>query len=293
MPLTFGTSNCSIKYSIKKRPTFKLFAFKLPAFQSSALTLPAALSGLILLAGFNISQANELPAPVQALADQGWEIHGQFDAPGGLSGFGASAQGQEIAIYLTPDGEHAIVGTLTDHQGENLTEAQLDQHVRAVLEAETWQLLEDSHWIQDGSTEAPRVIYTFTDANCPYCQAFWKKTRPWVEAGEVQLRHIMVGILAPDSPAKAATLLAADDPSAALKRHEEGEAITASAQPRDIEEQVYTNNQLFDALGLYATPTSAFQREVANGVVRIDRIQGMPEDAQLIELMGSPAPETQ
>lgn len=251
----------------------------------------SALSGLLLFTGVSASQASELPAPVQALANQGWEIHDQFEAPGGLTGYGASTQGQEIAIYLTPDGEHAIVGTLMDSQGNNLTEAQLDEHVRAALEAETWQLLENSHWIQDGSPEAPRVIYTFTDANCTYCQAFWEQTRPWVDAGEVQLRHIMIGILASDSPGKAAVLLGADDPSAALKRQKEGEVITASAQPREIEEQVYTNNQLFEALGLYATPTSAFQRETPNGDLRIDRTQGMPDEAGLIEMMGGPTPD--
>lgn len=251
-------------------------------------------SGLFLLAGLwgsSVSYADDLPAPVQALADQGLEIHGQFDAPGGLRGYGASVQGQDIAIYLTPDGEHAIVGTLMDSAGNDLTEAQLDEHVRAPLEAETWQLLSESHWIQDGDVDAPRVIYTFTDPNCPYCRQLWQDTRPWVEAGDVQLRHIMVGILAPDSPGKAAALLGADNPAATLHAHKSGEnEIAASAQPREIEEQVYTNNQLFEELGLYATPTSAFQREAENGSVRIDRIQGMPSDERLIEMMGSEAP---
>ena len=135
-----------------------------------------------------------------------------------------------------------------------------------------------------------KIIYTFTDANCPYCRQLWQQTRPWVEAGEVQLRHIMVGILAPNSPALAATILGADDPSAALHRHSEGDELSPSAQPRDIEEQVYANNQLFEELGLYATPPSAFQREAEGGTVRIDRIQGLPSQERLIEMMGSEAP---
>lgn len=250
-------------------------------------------TGIFLLAGLwgtSISYADDLPAPVQALADQGLEIHGQFDAPGGLRGYGASVQGQDMAIYLTPDGEHAIVGTLMDGEGNDLTEAQLDEHVRAPLEAETWQLLGESHWIQDGDVNAPRVIYTFTDANCPYCRQLWQNVRPWVDAGDVQLRHVMVGILAPDSPGKAATILGADNPAAALHAHNHGDEVAASAQPREIEEQVYANNQLFEELGLYATPTSAFQREAENGTIRIDRIQGMPSDERLIEMMGSEAP---
>lgn len=252
------------------------------------------ISGFVLMAGLvgtSASVADELPAPIQALADQGLKIHGQFDAPGGLRGYGASVQGQDMAIYLTPDGEHAVMGTLMDSKGNDLTEAQLDEHVRAPLEAQTWQLLSESHWVQDGDVEAPRVIYTFTDANCPYCRQMWQDVRPWVEAGEVQLRHIMVGILAPDSPGKAAAILGADDPSATLHAHESGQQeIDASAQSREIEEQVYANNQLFEELGLYATPTSVFQRETESGSVRLDRIQGMPSDERLIEMMGSNAP---
>lgn len=236
------------------------------------------------------SVADELPAPVQALANQGLTIHGQFDAPGGIRGYGASVQGQDMAIYLTPDGEHAIIGTLMDSQGNDLTEAHLDEHVRVPLEAETWQSLEESHWIRDGDENAPRVIYTFTDANCPYCQQLWQEARPWVDAGDVQLRHIMVGILAPNSPAIAATILGADDPESALHHHSAGESVKATVQPREIEEQVYTNNQLFEELGLYATPTSAFQRETDDGNLRIDRIQGLPSEQRLIEMMGSEAP---
>ncbi|UYO73815.1 thiol:disulfide interchange protein DsbG [Halomonas qinghailakensis] len=251
------------------------------------------LSSLLLLTSIgatSVGHAEELPAPVQALANQGLTIHGQFEAPGGMRGYGASVQGQDMAIYLTPDGEHAVVGTLMDSQGNDLTEAQLDEHVRVPLEAQTWELLEESHWIQDGDKDAPRVIYTFTDANCPYCRQLWEQSRPWVEAGDVQLRHIMVGILAPNSPALAATLLGADDPSTALHNHSKGDSLSASAQPRDIEEQVYANNQLFEELGLYATPTSAFLRETDNGDVRIDRIQGLPSEERMIEMMGSEAP---
>lgn len=100
----------------------------------------------------------------------------------------------------------------------------------------------------------------------------------------------MVGILAADSPAKAATILAADNPSTALRDQKQGEEITPSAQPREYEEQVYANNQLFESLGLYATPTSAYQRNTDDGSVRIERVQGMPNKADLIKMMGSEAP---
>lgn len=226
------------------------------------------------------------PAPVQALTEQGLTIHGRFEAPDGLTGFAASYEGGEVAIYLTPGGEHAIVGTLVDAEGNDLSDAALEEWVRAPQDAERWDKLAASHWVVDGDDDAPRVLYTFTDPNCPYCKRFWEQTRPWVEAGEVQLRHILVGILAPDSPAKAAALLGAEDPPAALAAHSEGDIpIEAAAQPREIEDRVYRHNQLFDELGLLATPTT-FYRDGE----RVIRLEGVPDEAELVKAMGGPRP---
>ncbi|WFM72210.1 thiol:disulfide interchange protein DsbG [Halomonas sp. CKK8] len=245
-------------------------------------------AGLVTLSLTSALAAEEhWPAPVQALVDQGLEIHGEFAAPGGLSGYAASHRGREMAVYLTPDGDHAVVGTLLDAEGNDLSAAPLDKHVRSVQEAEVWQQLEESHWIQDGDPQAGRVIYTFTDPNCPYCARFHDQSRPWVEAGEVQLRHIMVGILKSDSPAKAAALLGAEDPAAALQAHQESDSgIDGSAQPREVEEQVYANNQLFEGLGLMATPTTYYRNEAG----RLEKVEGAPDAARLEAMMGSPRP---
>jgi len=226
------------------------------------------------------------PAPIQALTEQGLTVHGRFAAPGGLTGFAASYPGGDVAIYLTPDGEHAVVGTLVDAAGNDLSAAALEEQVRAPQDAALWDRLEASHWIVDGDAHAPRVLYTFTDPNCPYCKRFWEQTRPWVEAGQVQLRHILVGILAPDSPAKAAVLLGADDPGAALSAHSDGTApVTPSAQPREVEDRVYRNNQLFDELGLLATPTT-FYRDGH----RVQRLEGVPGEDDLVRALGSERP---
>ncbi|MGM0983702.1 MAG: thiol:disulfide interchange protein DsbG [Pseudomonadota bacterium] len=250
-----------------------------------SLSLTAGLVALSLTA--TLAADEHWPAPVQALVDQGLEIHGEFSAPGGLSGFAASHRGREMTVFLTPDGDHAVVGTLLDAQGNDLSAAPLDEHVRSGQEAEVWQRLEDSHWIQDGDPQAARVIYTFTDPNCPYCARFHEQSRPWVEAGEVQLRHIMVGILRNDSPAKAAALLGAEDPTAALQAHQESdEGIEGSAQSREIEEQVYANNQLFEMLGLMATPTSYYRNDEG----RLEKVEGAPNEERLEAMMGAPRP---
>lgn len=247
--------------------------------------LAATLAVLALPVAIPVAHAESWPAPVQALVDEGLEIHGEFEAPSGLTGYAASHQGREMTLFLTADGEHAIVGTLIDAEGNDLSEAPIDALIRAPQEEQIWQDLAQSHWIQDGDPEAPRVLYTFTDPNCPYCHQFWALARPWVEAGEVQLRHVMVGILRQDSPAKAAALLGAEDPEAALHRHSGGDSIAPAAQPREIEDQVYRNNQLFESLGLFATPTTVFRHDD-----RLDRVDGMPTEEKLLEMMGGEAP---
>ncbi|MCC5883108.1 MAG: thiol:disulfide interchange protein DsbG [Halomonas sp.] len=246
------------------------------AFRYSVLA-----TGLTVLACTPMAFADDWPAPINALSAEGLEIHGEFEAPGGLAGFAASHQGREMTVFVTADGQHAIVGTMIDAEGNDLSEGPLDELVRAPQEQEVWRQLEASHWIQDGQPDAPQVLYTFTDPNCPYCHQFWEQSRPWVEAGQVQLRHIMVGILQQDSPAKAASLLGAEDPEAALHDHSQGNAIAAAPQPRDIEDQIYRNNGLFDELGLYATPTTVYRHED-----RLQRVDGMPDEARLLEMMG-------
>ena len=89
----------------------------------------------------------------------------------------------------------------------------------------TWADLEHSQWIADGRDDAPRKVYVFMDANCRYCTKFWSDARPWVRSGKVQLRHIMVAVIAPTSAGKAATLMLDPDPARRLSSFEEAHAF--------------------------------------------------------------------
>ena len=114
----------------------------------------------------------------------------------------------------------------------------VEQRAVAAVGSDAWRQLETSHWIADGRTGA-RVVYVFTDLNCPYCNKLWSDARPWVNSGKVQLRHVIVGILTPTSPGKAAALLADKDPSATLAAYEGQNAFTvatalASGRPRPL-----------------------------------------------------------
>lgn len=144
-----------------------------------------------------------------------------------------------------------------------------------------WSLLQRSAWIADGSIGARRVVYVFTDPNCPYCNQFWAEARPWVQAGKVQLRHVLVGILTPESPGKAAALLSAPNPAVALAAYESGQVEStaralASGHPHPLSNQglqalavvpaalaarLEANARLMQALGLQATPAVVWRDE--------------------------------
>jgi thiol:disulfide interchange protein DsbG len=241
------------------------------------------------------------PAALKALEAQGVKIVGTFPSPGGLTAYAAYAGQQPVALYATPDGKHVIAGTMLDAEGKNVTRAALEQAVRAPMAAGAWKQLEASRWIADGKAGAPRTVYVFTDPNCPYCNKFWSDARPWVDAGKVQLRHVIVGILTPTSAGKAAALLADKNPSAALGAYERAHAAAnakslASGRPRPLDDgslkpldkvppavaaQLEANEKLMASLGFEATPAFAWQD--AKGQVQMRT--GAPE-SMLATILG-------
>lgn len=222
---------------------------------------------------------NDRPAVLQALEQQGVTVIGKFPSAGGLTAWAAHAGGQPVALYVTPDEKHVIAGTLLDAEGNDVNRAALQKAVNGKLLAGAWGSLQSSHWVRDGKAGAPRVVYVFTDPNCPYCNKFWADARPWVESGKVELRHVIVGILTPTSPGKAAAILAAKDPAAALEAYERGHAAAnattlATGRPRplddaglkplenipaDLRSKLASNQELMASLGLQATPAMVWR----------------------------------
>jgi thiol:disulfide interchange protein DsbG len=248
--------------------------------------LPYLLAGVSLLA-LPMVQAEDLPEAIKAVEARGAEVVGRFDAPGGLKGYAARYNGQGMALYLTPDGEHVLIGSLLDANGEDLTRGQLEKLVYEPLGKEMWTRMQDSSWIADGKADAPRIVYMFSDPNCPYCNMFWKQARPWVESGKVQLRHIMVGMLRADSAGKSAALLSAKNPQAALNEHEAaGKASKLKALekiPGELEEQLTANLMLMGELGAQATPAIFYVDDSG----RLQQHQGAPRPEALEEIIGS------
>jgi thiol:disulfide interchange protein DsbG len=249
----------------------------------------------------SIAAAQDRPTPLSALEKQGITIVGTFPSPGGLTAWAAYMGQQPVALYATPDGKHVIAGTLLDADGKDVNRAVLEKTVSKPMTDGVWGRLQTSHWVADGSAKAPRTVYVFTDPNCPYCNKLWSDVRPWVDAGKVQLRHVIVGILTPTSPGKAAALLADKNPAALLSAYERGQAAAsakamASGRPRPLSDdgmkplasippaiqgQLDTNEKIMADLGLRATPAVVWRD--AKGAVQMRT--GAP-DQTLAEIFG-------
>lgn len=245
--------------------------------------------------------APPLPATLQALQKQGLSVVGTFPSAGGMTAYAAHAGTEPVALYLTPDGKHVIAGTLFDATGKNLTSGELKRVLAQPMAEAVWSRLDKSHWIADGRKDAPRTVYVFTDPNCPYCNKLWADARPWVDAGKVQLRHVMVGILTPTSAGKAAALLGDKNPAAALDAHERANVTSiakalASGRPKplgddslkplavvpaELAAQVNANAALMASHGLQATPALVWKDD--QGAVQMR--QGAP-DSDLARIFG-------
>lgn len=233
--------------------------------------------------------ASDRPAALKALERQGVSIVGTFPAPGGLTAWAAYEGQRPIALYVTPDGKHVIAGTLLDAQAREVAQPALESAVSRSMTADVWRRLESSHWIEDGRKDAPRTVYVFTDPECPYCSKFWSDARPWVDSGQVKLRHVMVGVVKPSSAGKAAALLASSNPAEALAAYEGARSKQPrsagarlepmTAIPPDLQARIDANESLMASLGLRATPAMAWRD--AAGKVQM-RTGASPEALPLI-----------
>lgn len=239
------------------------------------------------LAAFSAPPSSQPPAAVQALEKKGVTIVGTFPAPGGLAAWAGYTGQHPVALYVTPDGKHVIAGTMFDADGKEVAQDGLEKAVRGPMAAGAWKQLEAAHWIQDGKADAPRTVYVFTDPNCPYCNKFWSDARPWVDSGKVVLRHVIVGMLTPTSPGKAAALLSDRNPSAALAAYERANASSnkenmqggrprpladdglkpLASIPSAVQAQLAVNERLMASLGLEATPAMVWRD--ASGAIQV------------------------
>lgn len=231
---------------------------------------------LISFGSYLVIAEQQEPEVIRYIKQQGVNIVDTFGTSAGLKGYAAEVQGQPMSIYLTDDEQYAVIGNLINAEGKDLGQQALYELISAPQNEKVWQKLEKAKWVLDGDKNAKQVIYTFTDPFCPYCQRFRETADPYIAAGDVQVRHIIVGILQEDSRKKAASILGAESPEDALQQHTQ-HSDTQSAKLNETASTngsmlVDENNLLMEQLGFMATPTSVYKDK--KGYVQL--IEGMP-----------------
>ena len=216
---------------------------------------------------------------------QGLKFHDTFEVQGDIQGYALSYGGEPIAAYVPFGADYAIVGKLIDSLGNDVMEGKVQSIVLGPILEKAWERFEDTRYVVDGEDDASHVVYTITDPNCPYCNALWKNSRSLVEQGELQLRHILVGVLSEDSVRKAAVILESHNPAQALKAHElsfQAGGIKPVEPSNGSRELLAYHAQIMRDAGATGTPTSYYRDEEGN----IQRIGGAVSTSQLRNMLG-------
>jgi thiol:disulfide interchange protein DsbG len=249
-------------------------------------------SRYIALIGFIVALSNlayaeeKTPEVISFLQQQGVEVVDTFTTDAGLTGYAVTVNGRALSVYLTADKKHVVIGNLINAQGQDLGAEAIQRIITGPANEKAWQRLEQANWLADGKDTAPRIIYTFTDPNCPYCHQLREAAAADIAAGKVQLRHILVGIIRQDSPSQAANILGAADPVQALLQHHtmlgKGGIKQDQKAIKKGTETVNSHNRLLRELGYSATPTSFYKDE--NG--QVVSLQGLPRIEALNKMLG-------
>ena len=187
-----------------------------------------------------------------------------FPGPGGLTGIEVTLQGHPTVAFATADGRYLVAGPVLNKQGEDEAHTAMVKLGLIPKPASAGTLAAkavgaDSFVLGTGGPE----ITAFVDPNCIFCHKFYEEAKPLIEAGKLRVRYVVVAFLKPNSMPKAAAILGAADPAAAMAKNEKGfdtvteEGGIAPAQNPAAAtlSAVENNTRLLGESGEMATPT--------------------------------------
>jgi len=196
--------------------------------------------------------------------------HGQakaekvFPGPGGLTGIEATLQGHPTVAFATADGKYLVAGPVLNTQGEDEAHAAMMKLGLIPKPASAATMAgkaagADSFVL---GTSGPEIT-AFVDPDCIFCHKFYEEAKALIDAGKLRVRYVVVAFLKPSSAPKAAAILGATDPAAAMAKNEKGfdtvteEGGIAPAQNPAAAtlSAVENNTRLLGESGEMATPT--------------------------------------
>lgn len=196
--------------------------------------------------------------------------HGQasaekvFPGPGGLTGIEVSMEGHSTIAYATGDGQYLVAGPVLNRQGQDAAHADMIK-LGLISKPATAATLAEKAAHADSfvlGSKGPEIT-AFVDPNCIYCHKFYEEAQPLIAAGKLRVRYVVVAFLKPSSAGKAAAILGASDPAAAMAANEksfdeateEGGIAPAQHPDQATLAAVENNTKLLSDSGEVATPT--------------------------------------
>lgn len=151
-------------------------------------------------------------------------------------------------------------------------------------------ILKDLHQatvIRQGKSR--HVMVGFIDPNCPYCHKLYLGLQAYILRGDIEMHWVLVGVLMETSPGKAASILEAPDPIAALDRNERGfsretgfgAAIDDPLADAAVMAKLKRNADLLRRTGSESVPTLVFR--VADGTAVV--VTGAPPESYLKQII--------
>ncbi len=169
------------------------------------------------------TDASALPPPPPALATLiragKVKLLSRFpsDVPG-LTGYVVRFHSSTAVVY----GSHGYLftGELISPQGVDLDSLYRARYAPVDTAAVIRRLERAGHLISEGPARAP-LLYAIIDPNCSFCYRLYHMAEPLIGAGRLQVRWVLVGFLERTSQARAAAILAAANPTQALRIDED------------------------------------------------------------------------
>ena len=254
------------------------------------------LTGLVLAGVMGAAFAQSAPTPKVlnlALAG-GMKVDKTFPAVDGMTGYVLSkGSGQPTVVFTTNDNKYLVAGAIIDEGGKNLTADYAQKFIPKPEYSQFQSRLDKSAYLIEGSKTPKSIAYVFMDANCIFCHLAWKAFQPYEKVG-LQVRWLPVAFLKKDSAGKAAAMLTAKDPEAALAQNEtkfdegsESGGLAPMEQiPSGVQAKIDENAKLMRDMGFQGTPAVVY-KDAATG--KLLATPGMVKLSELPASLGLPA----
>ncbi|MHB8454546.1 MAG: thiol:disulfide interchange protein DsbG [Acidiferrobacterales bacterium] len=257
-----------------------------------ALVLAACCSVLAANAASSAPSTTNYPPPIKMAVTSGMQVVRNFPAVSGLKGWVLSKDGRYTIAFTTPDGKTMIVGVLVDKTGANLTARYGDKYIPKPDYATLFPDLGSTGYIVEGAANPPKsVLYVFFDPNCIFCNLTWRALQPYEKVG-LQVRWVPVAFLKPTSLGRAAAIMEAKDPAAALQDNEshfntatEDGGLKPLGKPSPASlSRLNSNGKLMNSFGSTGTPTLVWKDKAG----KVQSRDGLPKLSELPAITGLP-----